>query len=198
MGRRGRPEPPVVIPADGEIPLGTKIRVRRQQLGLSIAQLGRLIGGYDRSHLSHVEIGRVQPSDALLKKIAQALHIEPRELRQASREQVLGWHEEAFAQVSDELGKQVAQALNTGSWERRQALREQVLRWLEDQEGQPLGDNPKKDASLTIGQRIDAALQDVPLHPEQERAFIQALLLYVATLADLATRGRSASEVPTN
>ncbi|MDP9358517.1 MAG: helix-turn-helix domain-containing protein [Chloroflexota bacterium] len=190
----------MVIPADGEIPLGTKIRVRRQLLGLSIAELGRLIGGYDRSHLSHVEVGRVQPNDALLKKIGQVLHIEPWELRQASREQVLGWREEAFAQVSDELGKQVAQALNTGSWERRQALRAQVLRWLEDQQGQPLGDNSKskKDASLTIGQRIDAALQDVPLHPEQERAFIQALLFYVATLADLARRGRSASEVPTD
>lgn len=184
MGRRGRQEPPVVLPAAGEIPLSTKIRARRQQLGLSISDMGRLIG-YDRSHLSHVEVGRVQPSDALVQKIAKVLNIDPTELRQASREQVLGWCEDAFERVSDELGKNVAQTLNTGSWERRHALQAQVLRWLKEHEGQSTGPALGKNGDLTIGQQVDAALQDLQLHPEQERPFVQALLLYVMTLADL-------------
>ncbi len=193
MRRRGRQEPPVVLPADGEIPLGTKIRARRQQLGLSISDMGRLIGQYDRSHLSHVEVGRVQPNDALVQKIAKALNIDPTELRQASREQVLSWCGDAFERASDELGKNVAQALNTGSWERRHALRAQVLRWLKDQEGQSTGPVLGQNGDLTIGQQVDVALQGLQLHPEQERPFVQALLLYVITLADLA-RLRDATE----
>ncbi len=193
MRRRGRQEPPVVLPADGEIPFGTKIRARRQQLGLSITDMGRLIGQYDRSHLSQVEVGRVQPNDALVQKIATALNIDPSELRQASREQVLGWCEDAFERTSEGLGKSVAQALNTGSWERRHALRAQVLRWLKDQEGQSTGPALGKNGDLTIGQQVDAALQGLQLHPEQERPFVQALLLYVMTLADLA-RLRDATE----
>jgi transcriptional regulator with XRE-family HTH domain len=64
--------------------LGKKIRALREELGMSQAQLsgqGRLSQGY----LSQLENDEVQnPSAAVIFRLAQALHIDPRVLMQAA------------------------------------------------------------------------------------------------------------------
>src|SRR5207244_13450493 len=66
------------------VSLGKKIRGLRDELGISQAQLasqGRLSQGY----LSQLENDEVQnPSAAVIFRLAQALHIDPRVLMQAA------------------------------------------------------------------------------------------------------------------
>src|SRR5687767_13614665 len=88
MGRR---EQIPVVPPEGEIPLGLKIRARRWAQGLGLSEMARLVDNYDRSHLSHIETGKANPSDELLLRIATVLDISAEGLREASREQVVEW-----------------------------------------------------------------------------------------------------------
>jgi transcriptional regulator with XRE-family HTH domain len=77
--------------------LGKKIRGLREELGMSQAQLsgqGRLSQGY----LSQLENDEVQnPSAAVIFRLAQALHIDPRVLMQAA-----GYNHIAGGQIPEE------------------------------------------------------------------------------------------------
>lgn len=77
--------------------LGKKIRGLREELGMSQAQLsaqGRLSQGY----LSQLENDEVQnPSAAVIFRLAQALHVDPRVLMQAA-----GYNNIAGVQGSEE------------------------------------------------------------------------------------------------
>jgi transcriptional regulator with XRE-family HTH domain len=77
--------------------LGKKIRGLREELGMSQAQLsgqGRLSQGY----LSQLENDEVQnPSAAVIFRLAQALHIDPRVLMQAA-----GYNHMAGGESSEE------------------------------------------------------------------------------------------------
>ena len=77
--------------------LGKKIRGLREELGMSQAQLsgqGRLSQGY----LSQLENDEVRnPSAAVIFRLAQALHIDPRVLMQAA-----GYHHIANGETSEE------------------------------------------------------------------------------------------------
>ncbi len=64
--------------------LGQKIRSLRDQLGLSQAQLSAH-GGVSQGYLSQLENDEVQnPSAAVMFRLAQALHVDPRVLMQAA------------------------------------------------------------------------------------------------------------------
>lgn len=89
MRREQRP----TIPAEGEIPLGSRIRARRWLLGWPLPAFAQAVGDYDASHISHVELGRANASDELLAGIAAVLDISIEELEQVPREELLGWLE---------------------------------------------------------------------------------------------------------
>lgn len=64
--------------------LGKKIRTLREQLGMSQAQLSAQ-GGLSQGYLSQLENDEVQnPSAAVMFRLAQALHVDPRQLMQAA------------------------------------------------------------------------------------------------------------------
>jgi len=64
--------------------LGKKIRELREQLGMSQAQLSTH-GGLSQGYLSQLENDEVQnPSAAVMFRLAQALHVDPRQLMQAA------------------------------------------------------------------------------------------------------------------
>ncbi len=64
--------------------LGQKIRSLRDELGFSQAQLSAQ-GGVSQGYLSQLENDEVQnPSAAVMFKLAQALHVDPRVLMQAA------------------------------------------------------------------------------------------------------------------
>ena len=64
--------------------LGTKIRGLREELGMSQAQLS-VHGGLSQGYLSQLENDEVQnPSAAVIFRLAQALHVDPRALMQAA------------------------------------------------------------------------------------------------------------------
>src|SRR3990170_8835263 len=64
--------------------LGEKIRELRDELGMSQAQLASQ-GGLSQGYLSQLENDEVQnPSAAVMFKLAQALHVDPRVLMQAA------------------------------------------------------------------------------------------------------------------
>ncbi len=91
-----RPERVLEVPAHGEIPMGTRVRALRWQRGMTAEELGIAAGmtqggPFDRSHVSHVETGRVQPSQAFLAGAASALGISVDDLLGASRAAVLSW-----------------------------------------------------------------------------------------------------------
>jgi len=91
-----RSERVLEVPEHGEIPVGTRLRALRWQRGMTAEELGVAAGmtqggPFDRSHVSHVEMGRVQPSQAFLAGASRALEISVNELLDAPRDTVLGW-----------------------------------------------------------------------------------------------------------
>lgn len=80
-----------MIPASGDIPIGSRIRAFRWHQGRELADLAAAVGDYEPSHLSHIESGRANASDELLEKVAQALGITIDKLRNTPREQVAAW-----------------------------------------------------------------------------------------------------------
>jgi transcriptional regulator with XRE-family HTH domain len=61
--------------------LGERIRSRRQERGLSIAELARR-SGITQPFLSEIERGRRNPSDEVLERLAQNLDLTPEALRE--------------------------------------------------------------------------------------------------------------------
>ena len=89
MRREKRPS----IPTEGEIPLGSRIRARRWLLGWPLPVFAQAVGNYDASHISHVELGRANPSDELLAGIATVLDITIEELERVPHEELISWLE---------------------------------------------------------------------------------------------------------
>ncbi len=66
------------------MPLGKRIRGLREELGMSQAQLSAH-GGLSQGYLSQLENDEVQnPSAAVIFRLAQALHVDPRILMRAA------------------------------------------------------------------------------------------------------------------
>ncbi len=64
--------------------LGRTIRAQREEMGLSQARLA-VAAGLSQGYLSQIENGEVSnPSAAVLFRLAQALHVDPRDLLQAA------------------------------------------------------------------------------------------------------------------
>lgn len=60
--------------------LGARIKELRKQAGLSQDQLAEKVGITDSKYLSRIEVGKRFPSLEMLESIADALHVEMREL----------------------------------------------------------------------------------------------------------------------
>lgn len=71
------------IAAGDELPLGSRIRLRRQAQSIRLSTMARDLG-YDKGYLSHVENNRAIPSEDLLKKIAEYLGLTLQDLRQCA------------------------------------------------------------------------------------------------------------------
>lgn len=65
-------ERPVDLSVGDALPLGSRIRLRRQAQGVRLATMARDLN-YDRGHLSKVENNESVPSDHLVGKIAEYL-----------------------------------------------------------------------------------------------------------------------------
>jgi transcriptional regulator with XRE-family HTH domain len=86
--------------------LGKKIRQLREELGMSQAQLSGH-GGLSQGYLSQLENDEVQnPSAAVIFRLAQALHVDPRVLMEAAGYNHLingGSHDEYEVSVDPDL-----------------------------------------------------------------------------------------------
>jgi len=76
----GRPDNPLEYAPNGDLYQGSAIRQRRQQKGLSLAELSALAGYQDSGGLSNVENNRARASREKLKKIATVLDLDGDEL----------------------------------------------------------------------------------------------------------------------
>jgi transcriptional regulator with XRE-family HTH domain len=76
--------------ADGKIAIGSAIRAVRWARGLSISETARRLG-ISRSHLSHIETGSQEASEALLADIAAVLEADIADLRQPAAELFESW-----------------------------------------------------------------------------------------------------------
>lgn len=65
----------------GRVTLGEKIRELREQLDLSLRELGKQLNDTSAAFLSDVELGRRFPTDKLLADMARALKTTPAELK---------------------------------------------------------------------------------------------------------------------
>ncbi len=77
------------IPETGPIPVGHKVRALRWERNMPISQLAAGIGGYTKSHLSHVETGSDKLTDNLLKKVLNVFGLTREEFDDLSREQLM-------------------------------------------------------------------------------------------------------------
>lgn len=77
MGRR---EKPIVATADGALPLGARMRRARQDHGVRLTDMARLIG-YTKAHLSAVETGASSPSPELVQLYEEQLGLPAGSLR---------------------------------------------------------------------------------------------------------------------
>jgi len=84
-------ERPVDLRAGDSLPIGSRIRLRRNARRIRLSTMARDIG-YDRGYLSHVENDRAKPSDELLEKIAQYLDISVQDLKEAPISQLSPGH----------------------------------------------------------------------------------------------------------
>lgn len=91
MGDRERTP---ILPPEGEVPLGTRIRARRWFTGIWLTDMAARVGGYTPAHISQIETGNVRPSPELLKAICRELRISEQELRAAPRGAVQAWIEQ--------------------------------------------------------------------------------------------------------
>jgi len=127
--------------------LGKKIRQLREELGMSQAQLSSQ-GALSQGYLSQLENDEVQnPSAAVIFRLAQALHIDPRVLMQAAgyHHMVNGTDEEEYeVTVDPELLRFLAR------FPREQQMH--LLRLLEglDQQKQQVEETPQPAAPSAI------------------------------------------------
>lgn len=180
-----RPERVLEVPEHGEIPVGTRVRALRWQRGMTAEELGVATGmtqggPFDRSHVSHVEMGRVQPSQAFLTGAARALNISVDDLLGASRAAVLSW------MASGPPGTTQAQRLPSGRRGRRAPTEaEQLSASLDAASTAEEGD---AGASI-VGLDVDvtpllSALAQLP--PVLQAHCLRALLLLVEVFRDIA------------
>jgi len=73
-------EKPVEITPERDLPIGSRIRLLRQAMGLHLSALAREVD-YDRGYLSHVEQNQANPSNELVERIAQQLGLSADALR---------------------------------------------------------------------------------------------------------------------
>ena len=102
MGRKDK----VIPPADGvEASLGTKMRLIRQQKGISITELSRRLK-YTKSYLSSVETGIVKPSQELVDKYEFELALEPGTIANFVKEPSKSEHLQPSSQNIEDLEQQ--------------------------------------------------------------------------------------------
>lgn len=102
LGNRGRRETPPVFPAEGEIPLGAKLRARRWYQVITLKDIAQLAGDYKPNTISQIEIGRESPSLFLLERLSNVLGFDSvDELVNAPRAQVLEWAEIGGQRMSE-------------------------------------------------------------------------------------------------
>ncbi len=97
MSRSGRPETYPFIPKEGEIPLGSKIRVFRWYRDKTIRDISKALESYGKarseSYISDIERNKEIPSYNTLLNLAEVLDTTPRYLDEAPRELVMEWLE---------------------------------------------------------------------------------------------------------
>lgn len=91
MKELGRREKYPIIPEEGEIPLGSKIRALRWYRNMPITVLAKVAGGVDDSFIGNIELGKEKLPPERLPMIAVALQTTPEELQSATRDEVLQW-----------------------------------------------------------------------------------------------------------
>jgi XRE family transcriptional regulator, fatty acid utilization regulator len=71
------------------LPLGSRVRLRRQARGVRLSEMAKALG-YDRGYLSRVETGKATPSEELVEKIAGHLGTSAALLREGALEELVG------------------------------------------------------------------------------------------------------------
>ena len=131
--------------------LGKKIRELREQLGMSQAQLSTH-GGLSQGYLSQLENDEVQnPSAAVMFRLAQALHVDPRLLMQAAGYDQLaaGSEEEYEVTVDPELMRFLARFPREQQTHLLKLL-EGLDRHLPEQTEQPKPAMPRRNRSRVV------------------------------------------------
>lgn len=82
-------ELPVDIGLGEALPLGSRIRLRRQTAGRRLSAMADSLG-YNRGYLSRVENNQANPSDELVTKIADYFGISVSELKEGSMTRLIG------------------------------------------------------------------------------------------------------------
>lgn len=82
-------EQPVIVEEGKPLPLGSRIRLRRQTQGIRLSAMAEALG-YNRGYLSKVENNKVAPSNELLGKIADYLSVSIMQLNEGSIAQLTG------------------------------------------------------------------------------------------------------------
>lgn len=92
---RGRREEAPEIPAEGHIPIGTKLRYLRWYKGLTIEEMAKALNySYVESYIRQVENGHYHPSEEFLEQVCRALGVTVEALRAASRDTVIQWRQQ--------------------------------------------------------------------------------------------------------
>lgn len=180
-----RPERVLDVPEHGEIPVGTRVRALRWHRGMTAEELGAAAGmnqggPFDRSHVSHVETGRVQPSQAFLAGAARALNISVDDLLSASRDDVLSW------MASGPPDRTQTQRQPTGRRGRRTSTEvEQASASLDAPSTAQEGDTEESIAGLAVDVTpLLSALAQLP--PVLQAPCLRALLPLVEAFRDIA------------
>lgn len=99
--------------------IGNRIRVRREELGLSQKELARKLGYVSRTSISNIENDRRALRQKSIKAIADALQTTP--------SYIMGWEEEKSSESDDKLKSAVIEIVKNIPPEKR----EDFIRYLE-------------------------------------------------------------------
>lgn len=173
----GRWEAEPIIPSEGPIPLGARIRARRWVLGFTRDDLAEAVG-CTPNYISVLESGTKNPAPVILERISSSLRFQTSEgLLAATQEEIIGW----INSRDPKIGKGRSQARQRPKASDTTKQRPP----LEPKFAPP----PENQAYLEASERtteIIEIMKDPNIPPQVKNAFIKSL----ANLIELAKAAR--------